>query len=256
MKTITIGRGEGCHIYIDDELMSRRHAIIKIPTFGGMEIVDMSKNGTFVNGVRLRPNVPFPVKRTDVVNFADVAQLDWSQVPDPMKYYKLGAAIVGGLVVLLLAIFLLKNLLSTSEEPSPKPATEQIQQSATPIGQQTKPVVEEPAQEQDESKAEPQSPAATEGQEAQSDTYDPVKEFNKAVQASKDRREAEERARQQKAREQKAKEQKAKEQQQKEQQQKEQQKEQQKQPDSQKQEDGKPSDGGSSGKKEYNPEMI
>jgi pSer/pThr/pTyr-binding forkhead associated (FHA) protein len=256
MKTITIGRGEGCHIYIDDESMSRRHAIIKIPTFGGMEIVDMSKNGTFVNGVRLRPNVPFPVKRTDVVNFADVAQLDWSQVPDPMKYYKLGAAIVGGLVVLLLAIFLLKNLLSTSEEPSPKPATEQIQQSATPIGQQTKPVVEEPAQEQDESKAEPQSPAATEGQEAQSDTYDPVKEFNKAVQASKDRREAEERARQQKAREQKAKEQKAKEQQQKEQQQKEQQKEQQKQPDSQKQEDGKPSDGGSSGKKEYKPEMI
>ncbi len=256
MKTITIGRGEGCHIYIDDELMSRRHAIIKIPTFGGMEIVDMSKNGTFVNGVRLRPNVPFPVKRTDVVNFADVAQLDWSQVPDPMKYYKLGAAIVGGLVVLLLAFFLLKNLLSTSEEPSPKPATEQIQQSATPIGQQTKPVVEEPAQEQDESKAEPQSPAVTEGQEAQSDTYDPVKEFNKAVQASKDRREAEERARQQKAREQKAKEQKAKEQQQKEQQQKEQQKEQQKQPDSQKQEDGKPSDGGSSGKKEYKPEMI
>ena len=256
MKTITIGRGEGCHIYIDDELMSRRHAIIKIPTFGGMEIVDMSKNGTFVNGVRLRPNVPFPVKRTDVVNFADVAQLDWSQVPDPMKYYKLGAAIVGGLVVLLLAIFLLKNLLSTSEEPSPKPATEQIQQSATPIGQQTKPVVEEPAQEQDESKAEPQSPAATEGQEAQSDTYDPVKEFNKAVQASKDRREAEERARQQKAREQKSKEQKAKEQQQKEQQQKEQQKEQQKQPDSQKQEDGKPSDGGSSSKKEYKPEMI
>jgi len=256
MKTITIGRGEGCHIYIDDESMSRRHAIIKIPTFGGMEIVDMSKNGTFVNGVRLRPNVPFPVKRTDVVNFADVAQLDWSQVPDPMKYYKLGAAIVGGLVVLLLAFFLLKNLLSTSEEPSPKPATEQIQQFATPIGQQTKPVVEEPAQEQDESKAEPQSPAATEGQEAQSDTYDPVKEFNKAVQASKDRREAEERARQQKAREQKAKEQKAKEQQQKEQQQKEQQKEQQKQPDSQKQEDGKPSDGGSSGKKEYKPEMI
>ena len=105
MKTITIGRGEGCHIYIDDELMSRRHAIIKIPTFGGMEIVDMSKNGTFVNGVRLRPNVPFPVKRTDVVNFADVAQLDWSQVPDPMKYYKLGAAIVGGLVVLLLLLF-------------------------------------------------------------------------------------------------------------------------------------------------------
>ena len=75
MKTITIGRGEGCNINIDDEMMSRRHAIIKIPTFGGMEIVDMSKNGTSVNGVRLRPNVPFPVSRKDVVTFADVAQL-------------------------------------------------------------------------------------------------------------------------------------------------------------------------------------
>ena len=51
MKTITIGRGDGCNIYIDDESMSRRHAIIKIPTFGEMEIVDMSKNGTSVNGV-------------------------------------------------------------------------------------------------------------------------------------------------------------------------------------------------------------
>ena len=104
MKTITIGRGDGCNIYIDDESMSRRHAIIKIPTFGEMEIVDMSKNGTSVNGIRLRPNVPFPVSRKDVVTFADVAQLDWAKVPDPLKYYKLGALIVGGLIVLLLAI--------------------------------------------------------------------------------------------------------------------------------------------------------
>ena len=114
MKTITIGRGDGCNIYIDDESMSRRHAIIKIPTFGEMEIVDMSKNGTSVNGIRLRPNVPFPVSRKDVVTFADVAQLDWAKVPDPLKYYKLGALIVGGLIVLLLAIFLVKNLFSDS----------------------------------------------------------------------------------------------------------------------------------------------
>ena len=132
MKTITIGRGDGCNIYIDDESMSRRHAIIKIPTFGGMEIVDMSKNGTSVNGVRLRPNVPFPVSRKDVVTFADVAQLDWAKVPDPLKYYKLGALIVGGLIVLLLAIWLAKSLFSGSKEEPVKPAIEQVEKSVPP----------------------------------------------------------------------------------------------------------------------------
>lgn len=248
MKTITIGRGDGCNIYIDDESMSRRHAIIKIPTFGEMEIVDMSKNGTSVNGIRLRPNVPFPVSRKDVVTFADVAQLDWSKVPDPLKYYKLGALIVGGLIVLLLAIWLAKSLFSGSKEEPVKPAIEQVEKSVPPSEQQVETTKDEPAEEAADDKAEPQTPAATEGKETTSDTYDPVKEFNKAVQAGKERRVAEERARQQKAKEQKkAKEQqKQKEQQQKEQQQKEQ----------QKQEDSKqPSDGNSS-KKEYKPEMI
>lgn len=248
MKTITIGRGDGCNIYIDDESMSRRHAIIKIPTFGEMEIVDMSKNGTSVNGIRLRPNVPFPVSRKDVVTFADVAQLDWAKVPDPLKYYKLGALIVGGLIVLLLAIFLVKNLFSdsTPEQQPVKPAIEQVEKSVPPSEQQVETTKEEPAEEAADDKAEPQTPAATEGKETTSDTYDPVKEFNKAVQAGKERRVAEERARQQKAKEQ----QKQKEQKQKEQKQKEQQKEQQKQEDSK-----QPSDGNSS-KKEYKPEMI
>lgn len=238
MKTITIGRGDGCNIYIDDESMSRRHAIIKIPTFGGMEIVDMSKNGTSVNGIRLRPNVPFPVSRKDVVNFADVAQLDWSKVPDPLKYYKLGALIVGGLIVLLLAIWLAKSLFSGSKEEPVKPAIEQVEKSVPPSEQQVETTKDEPAEEAADDKAEPQTPAATEGKETTSDTYDPVKEFNKAVQAGKERRVAEERARKQKAKEQ----QKQKEQKQKEEQ--------------QKQEDSKqPSDGNSS-KKEYKPEMI
>ena len=202
MKTITIGRGDGCTITIDDEMMSRRHAIIKIPTFGKMEVVDMSKNGTFVNGVRLRPNVPFPVTRKDVVNFADVHQLDWSKIPDPLKYYKLGTIIVAGLIVLLLAIALAKSLFSDSKEEPVKPAVEQVQQSAPSIEQQAEPTVEESAQEPAEGETEAQSPAATEGKEASSDAYDPVKEFNKAVQAGKERREAEERARQQKVKEQ------------------------------------------------------
>ena len=81
MKTITIGRGDGANIIIDNEMISRRHAILKISTFGKMEIVDMGRNGTFVNGIKLRPNVPFPVTRKDVVRFADQNspfKLDWS----------------------------------------------------------------------------------------------------------------------------------------------------------------------------------
>lgn len=208
MKTITVGRGEGCNIIVDDEMMSRRHAIIKIPTFGGMEIVDMSKNGTFVNGVRLRPNVPFPITRKDVVNFADVHQLDWSKVPDPLKYYKIGVMAVGGLVVLLLAIFLLKSLLSGSKETPAEPAVEQVAKPVQTVeAEQQQELTEE---KKEETVPEENVPEATlpEGSEnASASKNDEVIDVYGAARASKRKREAEERARQQKAREaQKAKE--------------------------------------------------
>lgn len=246
MKTITIGRGDGCNIYIDDESMSRRHAIIKIPTFGEMEIVDMSKNGTSVNGIRLRPNVPFPVSRKDVVTFADVAQLDWSKVPDPLKYYKLGALIVGGLIVLLLAIFLVKNLFSdsTPEQQPVKPTIEQVQKPVAPE-QPSQPEQEAPSETTTE--GETTAPPSSESQESAKEQDDEIIDFRGTARQNREKREAAERARQQKAKEQ----QKTKEQQkQKEQKQKEQQKEQQKQEDSK-----QPSEGNSS-KKEYKPEMI
>lgn len=245
MKTITIGRGDGCNIYIDDESMSRRHAIIKIPTFGEMEIVDMSKNGTSVNGIRLRPNVPFPVSRKDVVTFADVAQLDWAKVPDPLKYYKLGALIVGGLIVLLLAIFLVKNLFSdsTPEQQPVKPAIEQVHKPVAPE-QPSQPEQEAPSETTTE--GETTAPPSSESQESAKEQDDEIIDFRGTARQNREKREAAERARQQKAKEQ----QKQKEQKQKEQKQKEQQKEQQKQEDSK-----QPSEGNSS-KKEYKPEMI
>ena len=54
MKTITIGRGDGADIFIDDEMISRRHAILRIYTFGKMELVDMGKNGTYVNAPKIK----------------------------------------------------------------------------------------------------------------------------------------------------------------------------------------------------------
>ena len=201
MKTITVGRGEGCNIIVDDEMMSRRHAIIKIPTFGGMEIVDMSKNGTFVNGVRLRPNVPFPITRKDVVNFADVHQLDWSKVPDPLKYYKIGVMAVGGLVVLLLAIFLLKSLLSGSKETPAEPAVEQVTKPVQTVeAEQQQELTEEKKEETVPEENVPEATSPEGSENASASKNDEVIDVYGAARASKRKREAEERARQQKAR--------------------------------------------------------
>lgn len=109
MKTITIGRDSRCNVIINHPAISRHHAILRISSFGKMEIVDTSTNGTSVNGIRIRPNVSIPVKRKDVINFANVTQLDWSMIPDPMKLFKIIAAILCGVILLLLAVNIIKN---------------------------------------------------------------------------------------------------------------------------------------------------
>ena len=112
MRTLSIGRGEGCDIFIDDYRISRRHALLKIYPFGKMEIVDLGQNGTWVNGVKLRPNVPFPVKRRDVINFAEASRLNWNHVPNPLKPYKIGAAIMGIVVAIVIVIFTVLKVFS------------------------------------------------------------------------------------------------------------------------------------------------
>ena len=88
MKVISIGRGEDCNIVLPENVISRRHAILKIHATGKMELIDMGQNGTFVNGIKLTPNIPYPVTRKDVVSFAHVRQLDWSLVPNTMQIYR------------------------------------------------------------------------------------------------------------------------------------------------------------------------
>lgn len=84
MKTIySIGRDPGCDIYLVDDknLISRNHAILKIGKGGKYFIIDQSLNGTYINGIKISQGVQVPVSRKDVVSFAHVAELDWSQVP-------------------------------------------------------------------------------------------------------------------------------------------------------------------------------
>lgn len=83
MKVYSIGRETDCNIVINDtsDVISRRHATLNVESNGKMTIVDTSRNGTYVNGIRINSNVPFPVTRKDNVSFAHVARLDWNLVP-------------------------------------------------------------------------------------------------------------------------------------------------------------------------------
>ncbi len=89
MKAYSIGREAGCDIVINDrtDVISRRHAVLNVMSSGKMTIIDSSSNGTYVNGIRISPNVPVPVTRKDNISFAHVARLDWNLVPRPKTYY-------------------------------------------------------------------------------------------------------------------------------------------------------------------------
>lgn len=102
MKAYSIGREAGCDIVIYDstDVVSRRHAVLNVYPNGKMFIVDQSRNGTYVNGIRVTPNVRVPVTRKDIVSFAHVVKLDWNQVPATNLWMKIAACVVG---VLLLA---------------------------------------------------------------------------------------------------------------------------------------------------------
>ena len=102
MKALSIGREQGCDIVINDstDVISRRHAILNISSSGKITIVDQSRNGTYVNGIRISQNVPVPVTRKDIISFAHVAKFDWNAVPksnSTMSYIIMG--IVGVLVI-------------------------------------------------------------------------------------------------------------------------------------------------------------
>lgn len=107
MKVYSIGREVGCDIVINDstDVISRRHATLNVTSSGKMTIIDQSHNGTYVNGIRISPNVPVPVTRKDNVSFAHVARLDWNMVPkttSPMMYVAAAlvavALVVGGVM--------------------------------------------------------------------------------------------------------------------------------------------------------------
>jgi hypothetical protein len=115
---------------------------------------------------------------------------------------------VGGLVVLLLAIFLLKSLLSGSKETPAEPAVEQVTKPVQTVeAEQQQELTEEKKEETVPEENVPEATSPEGSENASASKNDEVIDVYGAARASKRKREAEERARQQKAREaQKAKE--------------------------------------------------
>lgn len=121
MKVITIGRDRTQDICYDNEMISRKHAILRIYNNGRMEIVSLGQNGTFVNGNLCKPNTNYPLKRNDVVSFAHVCELEWSEIPDPLRWLKITSLVVGILAVIAVALSLTYKYLPIGD----KDATEE-----------------------------------------------------------------------------------------------------------------------------------
>lgn len=124
MKAISIGRDQGCDIVIQDntDVISRRHATLNISPSGKMTIVDQSRNGTYVNGIRISSNVPVPVTRKDIVSFAHVAKLDWNTVPAENGLMRYIILAVVAAIIIVCGIFAYQHF---SKEESSKTSTPQ-----------------------------------------------------------------------------------------------------------------------------------
>ena len=103
-QILTIGRGLHCDIVLHDatDVVSREHATLELDKSGKYYLVDTSRNGTYVNGMRIIPNQRVMVSRGDVISFAHVQTLDWNRVPRPsaVKSYLLYVAIAVGVLLL------------------------------------------------------------------------------------------------------------------------------------------------------------
>lgn len=82
-KVFTIGRDGSCDIVIQDstDVVSRVHALLRVCGRDKYILIDQSRNGTYVNGIRMSANEEIPVSRKDVISFAHVKDLDWNQIP-------------------------------------------------------------------------------------------------------------------------------------------------------------------------------
>lgn len=132
MKVLSIGRDESCDIVINDpdSVVSRKHALLKLYPTGKMEIVDLSTNGTFVNGNMISKNHPYAVKRKDIISFARSKQLDWSLVPNYQLRLRGALAGLAAVALIIVGVSLFPSKKEISAPCDPEPAS-QVQKNDT-----------------------------------------------------------------------------------------------------------------------------
>jgi pSer/pThr/pTyr-binding forkhead associated (FHA) protein len=89
---VTIGRLEENDVALDKPTVSRRHALISRRE-GRWFVEDRgSSNGTYLNGTRIQPGVPLPLRHADriaigdeLLVFSDPAQLDDPERTEPLE---------------------------------------------------------------------------------------------------------------------------------------------------------------------------
>lgn len=130
-KVYTIGRDPSCDIVIVDntDVVSRVHSSLKVKGHGKYILVDQSRNGTYVNGIKMSSNEEIPVTRKDMISFAHVADLDWNQIPKE-KTAGLRWVIISvvGLIVITLALYF---IFAPKNEPIPEPIPDEISVETT-----------------------------------------------------------------------------------------------------------------------------
>lgn len=115
-KILTIGRDTQCDICLNDptDVVSRRHAVLEC-VGGKYYLTDQSRNGTYINGMKMARGERVPVTRRDEISFAHVCNLDWTVVPKPNNTLLYAVIGVGALAVLAVVALLLRS----SSDPAP-----------------------------------------------------------------------------------------------------------------------------------------
>jgi pSer/pThr/pTyr-binding forkhead associated (FHA) protein len=86
-ETVTIGRGEGNDLTFDSPSVSREHAAVTLRD-GRWYIEDRgSFNGTFLNGMRVQPGTPLPLRHSDRIGIGgETLLVSWpAQLKDPER---------------------------------------------------------------------------------------------------------------------------------------------------------------------------
>lgn len=149
---VTVGRGAGCQVVIDDDSVSAQHARLEYD-LGGWRITDLSStNGTAIEGVKLVADVPTPLPYGATVRFGgvklhfrevaeadvDAAKASWKEPEKAvtLKEERRGFRFPVWLLVLILVLLALVAYavveMSRAPQPVPLPSAPPAAQAVSP----------------------------------------------------------------------------------------------------------------------------